>query len=148
MKKRIVSLFIMALLTSVLLVACGGDATVPTYTGGTSVTMPDALKTQFTSGIKDVKNAKVEAYKTGDDTNKVKSFFTDNFSKNGWDDKTSEMGADAAKSLDQLKGFVVGYQKDNKAAIIMGLPGSAASLIGFTGVTDKDTLYMVFTGEK
>lgn len=147
MYKRIVPVVILSLMLSLMLVACGGDATVPSYSGATSVTISDQIKSQFTSNVSGVKNAKLEAFKTSDDSTKVKSYFTDNFSKNGWNDKSGDL-QDAAKSIEQLKGFMIGYEKDNKAAVILGLPGSTGSAIGVTGAAATDTIYMVITGEK
>ena len=147
MYKRIVPLVMLSLMLSLMLVACGGEAVVPTYSGGTAVTLSDQTKNQFTSSLQGTKNAKLEAYKTSDDPAKVKSFFTDGFSKNGWNDKSGDI-KDAAQSLEQLKGFMIGYEKDNKAAVVLGLPGSTGSAFGITGANPTDTIYMVITGDK
>src|SRR5947199_9553650 len=84
MFRRIIPVFAIALVLSLVLAACGEEATVPSYSGATSLTVPDTLKTQFRASVKDAKNIKLDAYKTGDETGKAKAFFTDNFKQNDW----------------------------------------------------------------
>jgi ABC-type uncharacterized transport system auxiliary subunit len=131
------------------LVACGDEAApVPTYTGSTSVTVPDTVKTQFSSAIQGIKNATVEAYKTSDATDKVKTSFDNSFKSGGWEDKTGSFLKDSdAQTFKQLGMFIVGYQKGNKGAVVMGFPGgTVASALGFTGIADNETGYLVISG--
>jgi hypothetical protein len=137
----------LSLMLSLMLVACGGDAVVPTYSGGTAVTLSDQAKSSFTSGFSGAKNTKLEAYKTSDDPTKVKSSFTDGFSKNGWSDKSADF-KDQAQSIEQLKGFLLGYEKDSKFAAVIGLPGIAGSAFGVADAKATDTIYLVITGDK
>jgi ABC-type uncharacterized transport system auxiliary subunit len=148
MFRRLAPLFLIAILLTAFLSACGDEKTpVPSYAGATTVTVPDQLKSSFTSSVKDIKNAQIEAYKTTDSTDKVKGFFTDSFSKGGWTDKTSQfLKPEDAKSFEQLGAFIVGYDKGNKGAVIMGFPGSVSSMMGFSGVSDQETIYMVISG--
>ncbi len=153
MFKRFLPGLVVALLLSTLLVACGDEtATVPTYTGASTVTVPDDFSKSITSGLKDgkLKNPKVEAFKSTDAASKVKSGLTDGFSKGGWSDKTSdltkELGGDNLKVFEQAGGFVLGYEKGNKAAAVLGFPGAIASGIGFKDIGANDTVYMVLSG--
>ncbi len=153
MTKRLLPILAMTLLLSVMLVACGDEtATVPTYSGASTVAIPSSIQSQFQAGLKDqkFKNAKFEAYKTADASDKVKSSLSDGFSKGGWTNKDSDvktqLGADNVKVIEQAGGFFLGYEKGNKAALIMGFPGIIAGPLGFTDVTDKEVLYMVISG--
>ncbi len=144
MYKRIVPLLAIGLLMSLMLVACG-EANIPTYTGGTAVSLNDSVKSAFTTS--NVKNSKIEAFKTSDSVDKVKSGFTDSFSKDGWSNKVSEVDT-LTKTLEPLKGFALAYEKNGKAAVVMGFPGSAAPALGIEGVGASDTVYMILSGEK
>lgn len=150
MFRRLAPLFVIALLLTAVLAACGDEtASVPSYAGATSVTVPDSVKTQFASAAKDLKNTKYEAFSSDEDTGKVKTFFQDSFKKDSWDDKVSTLIKDSdAKTFEQLGMFVLGYQKGNKGAIVMGFPGSLSSAMGFTGAEAKKTVYMVISGNE
>src|SRR4051812_36340662 len=120
MTKRFPLLLVCAVLLSLVLVACGDEtAPVPAYSGGSSITVPDSVKSQFSSSVNQFNNGTVEAYKTTDDIPKVKSGFESNFKSAGWDDKTSTYsGGTDLSQLTSLGMFVIGYQKGNKAAVI------------------------------
>jgi hypothetical protein len=152
MFKRFLPVLAVLLLLSAALVACGDEtAAVPTYTGATSVTVPSSFSSQISAGLQSskLKNAKIEAYKTSDEASKVKSGLVDGFSKGGWNDATGTLlgsGGDSLKAFDGVGGFILGYEKGNKAAAIMGFPGQLASAVGFTDVGDKDIVYLVMSG--
>ncbi len=147
MFRRFMSLMLVLVVLSAFLVACGDDnSPLPTYAGATSVTNPDATKSisdVFTSSNKD---AKVTSFTTADAPDKVKSFFTDNFKKNGWNDKSGDKSI--ADSSTQLSGvmngaFVQAFEKGNHKAVIVAFPGASASLLGYQNVADTGTAYMV-----
>ena len=152
MFKRFLPALAVLLVLSVALVACGDEtAAVPTYSGATTVTVPTDFSTQISSGLNNskLKNAKIEAYKTADEAAKVKSGLADGFSKGGWNDATSTLlgsGGDSLKVFEQSGGFILGYEKGNKAAAVMAFPGQIASAIGFTGVGAQDVVYLVMSG--
>jgi hypothetical protein len=153
MFKRGLPVFAALLVLSVALVACGDEtAAVPTYTGATSVTVPSDFSTQLSSNLQSskLKNAKIEAFKTVDDASKVRASLTDGFSKGGWNDATSALlggtGDDSLKVFDRTGGFILGYEKGNKATAIMAFPGQIALGMGFKDVGDKDVVYLVMSG--
>jgi hypothetical protein len=150
MFRRAGLLMVLVLVMSVFLAACGDEtATIPTYSGASAVTLPDTIKSQFTASAGSVKNPKVEAFKSSDEAAKIKSGLVDGFKKNGWTDKTDEAMKSAGDSFKQLEGmgaFVIGFEKGSSAAVVMGLPGSLAGALSISGVEQKDTLYMVFSG--
>ncbi len=149
MIRRVAPLFFIIMLVSLMLVACGDEAApVPTYTGATSIKVPDTVKTQFGSAIQGMKNASFEAYKTTDKPDAVKSSFQNSFKGGGWEDKTSSfLKADDAKAIEQTGMFIVGYQKGNKGAVILGFPGGLVSnALGFDGIPDSESGYIVISG--
>ncbi len=151
MFKRFLPLVMLSLLLSVVLAACGNDAppTIPTYSGATTVTIPDAVRTQFTGSVKDVKDVKLEGYKTSDGLPAVKTYFSDKFKNDGWTDKTGEFTKDGGlKDAEALGLFVLGFEKGSSAAVVMGLPNALAAAFQITGVGPSDSLYLIFTGNK
>jgi len=153
MFKRSLPALATLLVVSVMLVACGDEtAAVPTYTGATNVNVPNDFSTQISSSLQSnkLKNAKIEAFKTSDDTTKIKSDLVNGFNKGGWNDATSTLlgasSGDVFKTFDQTGGFILGYEKGNKAAAVMAFPGQLASGIGFKDVGDKDVVYLVMSG--
>lgn len=150
MFRRFGILIVVAMMLTFVLAACGDEkAEVPTYSGASSITVPDSLKAQFsTTGVK---NGSVTAYKSADDGAKVKSGLTDGFKKNGWDDKTSSLTAsmgDSLKQMEAIGAFAIGFEKGSKAAAVIGLPGSVGGALGLTGVGEKDTVYLIISGDK
>jgi len=123
-------------------------ADVPTYPSGTVITLPDAVKTQFTSSVgSSVKNPQLGAFTSTDDNAKIKAFYLDYFTKNGWKDLSASMGA-AASSLDQLGGFYLIYNKDKTVFLVLGLPGSAAAALDPTAnIPATGSLVLGFTGD-
>ena len=120
---------------------------IPTYIGGTSVTLPASLQPVADSLKTSVKESSVTAYKTADAPDKVKSGFADSFKKDGWEDKTSTMGADT-KSLEATGAFILFYQKGtSNAAAVVGFPGQIAAAMGVTDVAATGTLYIVISGK-
>ncbi|MDB5079903.1 MAG: hypothetical protein JWP00_1827 [Chloroflexi bacterium] len=150
MTKRLPLMIVFAVLLSLVLVACGDEAApVPTYTGATSLATPDSFKSQMTTSMKDVKNASVESFKTSDDLTKVKSGFESSFKGAGWSDQTAKYSSGSdLKPLTDAGVFFVGYQKGNKAAVIMGIPGPIAKAMGYTGVSDTENAYLVISGNE
>ncbi len=150
MFRRLTPLFVMMMLLSVALVACGdSNATVPTYPGATSITVPDSIKTQFGSSVKDLKNTKYEAFKTTDSADKVKASFLDSFKKDGWEDKVSKsLKPEDVKQIESVGMFVLGYQKGSKGAVVMGIPGSISGALGFSGVAANESAYFVISGDE
>lgn len=148
MTKRLPFLLVFAVLLSLVLVACGDEtAPVPAYSGGSSITVPDTVKSQFSGSVSQFNNGTVEAYKTTDDIPKVKSGFESNFKGAGWEDKTSTYSAGQdLSSLTAAGMFVIGYQKGNKAAVIFGVPNALAAPLGFTGLNSGENVYMVISG--
>jgi ABC-type uncharacterized transport system auxiliary subunit len=150
MFRRFGVLVVVAVMLTFVLSACGDEkAEIPTYSGATAVTVPDSFKSQFsTTGVK---NGNVAAYKSADDATKVKSGLSDGFKKNGWDDKTSDLTAsmgDSLKQIEAIGAFAIGFQKGSKAAAVIGLPGTVAEPLGLTGVGEKDTVYLIISGDK
>jgi hypothetical protein len=150
MRNRLAILFVLSGLLSLFLVACGDEtAAVPTYGGATAVTLSDTVKSQMSGSLTQVKNPIVEGYKTTDDLAKIKSTFDSSFKSAGWDDKSSEFSGDGSiKQLTDLGVFVLGYQKGNKAAIVMGFPNSFAGPLGFTGLGANENAFMVISGNQ
>lgn len=150
MFKRLAILVVFLAGLSLVLVACGDEtASVPAYGNATAVTLADATKTKMSSGLTQIKNPSVEGFKTSDDVNKIKGTYDSNFKSAGWDDKTSEFaGGDNIKQLTDLGIVVLGYQKGNKAAIIMALPSQYASALGFSGLSDTENAIMVISGNQ
>lgn len=150
MFRRLTMLFVFGLALSLMLVACGDEAApVPTYTGSTSITAPDSLKSQFTGSFQGIKNATLESFKTGDELTKVKSGFETSFKNGGWKDGLSKYAkADDLKTIESAGMFVLAYEKGNKGAVIMGMPGTVANAVGFTGIKDNETVYVVMSGNE
>lgn len=128
--------------------ATGALASVPPYPGGTVITLPDAVKSQFSSSVgSSVKNPQVGAFTTADDNAKIKAYYTDFFTKNGWKDLSASLGS-AASSLDQLGGFYLIYNKDKTVFVVLGLPGSAAAALDpSANVPATGSLVMGFAGD-
>lgn len=132
--------------------ATGGTnalAGVPPYPGGSVVELPDTIKTQFTSSVgSSVKNPQIGAFTTADDGTKVKAYYTDYFTKNGWKDAAALVGA-AATQFDSLGGFYLLYTKDKSVFVVIGLPGSAAAALGGSGMSVPSTgsLVLGFAGD-
>ncbi len=150
MFRRIIPVFMVTLLLSVMLVACGDEAApVPTYTGATSIPVADSIKTQMGSSLASVKNATVDAFKTSDTPDKVKAGFDSSFKGSNWTNQAiTGMSADTTKQLETVGAFVVGYKKGNKSAAVIGFPGGPiAQAIGFPDVADG-TVYIVISGNE
>jgi hypothetical protein len=149
MSKRFLLLLVTALLLSSGLVACGDEtAPVPTYSGATSLTVPDVVAKQF--NLKTAKSTTVAVYKTTDKADKVKAALIDGFNKGGWTDKSADMrkdiGEETIKNFELDKGFMLGYQKGNKQAVIMAFSGLLAEDLTITGAAETDTVYLVLSG--
>ncbi len=123
----------------------GGDASIPTINGASTVDLPGMMKDQAGAFTANVKNGTFAAYKTADASSKVESSLSDSFKKAGWDDK-SGMYAQAATALKSSGAFVLVFQKGNKVATVIGYPGQVASAMG-ANVGASDTFYMVISGE-
>lgn len=124
-------------------------ADIPTYPGASVITLPDTIKNQFMTSVgSSVKNPQVGAFTTADDGTKIKAYYTDYFTKNGWKDLSASLGA-ATSQLDQLGGFYLIYSKDKSVFVVLGLPGSAAAGLGATGVSVPATgsLVLGFAGD-
>jgi hypothetical protein len=125
-------------------------AGIPAYPGLTTVTLPDAVKSQFASSIGNVPNGTVDAFSSTDDTSTIKSFYQSEFPKQGWNDLTSTaMGQADSSTLSQLEtlgAFIIIYQKGANAVGIVGFPGSIASAAGVTGINAKDSLILIISG--
>jgi len=122
---------------------------VPPYPGATIINVPDTIKTQFmTSVTSSVKNPQLGAFTTTDAGAKVKTFYTDYFSKNGWNDLSASLGA-AASQFDQMGGFFLVYTKDKSAFVVIGLPGAAAAGLGVdaSSVPATGSLVLGFVGQ-
>jgi hypothetical protein len=149
--KRILPFLAMFMLLGLVLTACGDEkAEVPTYSGATAVTVPDSVKSQFTStGSDKIRNPKVDAYKTTDSVDKIKSSMASSFSSGGWTDKMSSLAGTQASSLKQLESVgasVLYYEKGNNGAIVMILPGMIAPGLQIQGVSASENLIMSISG--
>ena len=145
MLKRALTLLVVVFALSFGLVACGSDAAVPTYPGGTSTAVPPTLKTSLDSSMGSVKNGKTDAYTTSDAPDKAKSTLADKFKSNGWEDKTSEMGL---ASANQMGMSAIGYQAGDKAASAVILPAEVANLMGGSQVPAGGSMVIVISGSK
>ncbi len=148
MFRRFAPLFAIVMILSLVLVACGDEkATVPSYAGATTVTLPASLQPVADSLKTSVKESSVTAFKSADAPDKVKSGFADQFKKDGWEDKASTLGADT-KSLEATGAFILLYQKGSgNAAAVVGFPAQVASALGVTDVAANGSLYIVISGK-
>jgi hypothetical protein len=149
--KRILPFLAMFMLLGLVLTACGDEkAEVPTYSGATAVTVPDSVKSQFTNtGNDKIRNPKVEAFKTADSVDKIKTGIASGFSKGGWSDKLNSLGAnerDSLKTIESIGASVLYYEKGNKGAIVMILPGTIAPGLQIQGVSASENLIMSISG--
>lgn len=152
--KRIAFLLGLFLLGSVMLAACGDEkAEVPKYAGATALTVPATIQTQFSNAFSSdakFRNSKVEAYKSADAPDKIKTGLVDAFSKEGWQDILNDVrksgGEEAIKTFESMGGFIISYAKGNKGAVAMSFPGAAAGPLGFTDVGANDTIFLVVSG--
>jgi hypothetical protein len=150
MFKRLAILVVFLAALSLVLVACGDEtAPVPAYSGATAVTLSDSVKSQMSGSLTQIKNPTVEGFKTTDDVNKIKSTYDSSFKSAGWDDKSAEFADDdSIKQLTGLGMVVLGYQKGNKAAIVMALPNTFAEALGFSGLDKTENAIMVISGNQ
>ena len=147
--RKFIPLCLVALLLSLTLVACGDKPTIPTYSSGTSVTIPSAVNDQFKASLKDAKNPSLAAFKTTDDLAKVKASMQDSFKSGGWTDKIADVGGDTAvKQIEGVGGFLLGYEKDSTQVAVIGLPSAVAGPFGFTGLNAGENVYLVINGDK
>lgn len=122
---------------------------IPPYTGATVLQVPDALKTQYTSSLSNaVTNPQAGAFATADSGDKVKTFYQNYFSTNGWTDLSS-IATSLNSSLTALNGFALAYFKGQTVVVMLGLPSSTASALGFTDTTipANGTVALFFSGE-
>lgn len=150
MKMRLTGLIIIPILLTIFLAACGDETTsVPTYTGATTVTLSDSLKSKMTSNLTQVKNPAIEGYKTTDDVSKIKSTFDNSFKSAGWEDKSSEfLSGDNIKQLTRAGITASSYQKGDKTAIVMAFPNNVAAPVGFSGLNNNENAIMVISGSR
>ena len=149
MNSRIATALAFLLLLTLTLVACGDENktyAIPTYSGGTSITAPAAFKSQEASLSGNVKNGKIEYFKTADAPSKVKTAFTDSFKKDGWKDETSTMGADTVSQMEAMQGFMMLYTNGTQAVAVVGFPNSVAALLE-PSLGATDSLYIVISGQ-
>jgi hypothetical protein len=124
---------------------------IPPYSDATILTVPDTFKSQFAAQVAStLKNPQVAAQATTDSADKVKAFYTDYLTKNGWQDASALLGGAASqyKAIEQAGGFFLVYSKGTQVFMVLGLPSSTASAIGFTEtIPAGSTLVLGFTGE-
>ena len=128
----------------------GPLAGVPPYPGASLVDLPDTIKNTFSSSVgSSVKNPQIGAFSTADDGTKVKAYYIDYFSKNGWKDAAALLGSSTTSQFDSLGGFYLIYTKDKSVFAVIGLPGSAAAALGGSGVSVPSTgsLVLGFAGD-
>ncbi len=149
MFRRCIPLFLILLTLTLVLAACGDEkVTVPTYPGATSVTLPDSVIQTWKAGLTNLQNVKVETYKTGDELAKVKDTFASGFQKDGWTDKNSDPKVTSGVADMAAAGvFSIYYIKGNTAVAVLGMPGSLMTPAGVPGLSDSDTLIVVFSGQ-
>jgi serine/threonine-protein kinase len=117
------------------------------YPGSIELPVPDALKAQLAPSFGNIDTLKVEAFKSAEDPNKIKSFYLNFLQKDGWKDASGELQDDSLTQLEDFGAFVLAYEKGADAVAVLGLPGSLAGTLGFTGLGQKDTLILVFSGK-
>jgi|GEM_PF-1833015 len=146
--------FILVFILAFLMTACGSTAKGEVelgfnpYQGAAMLEVPATFKSEMDISLKSIKESRYEAYKTGDEINKVKSYYADSFKKNGWEDKTSEMTA-KSQGITALPGsFAMLFQKGNEAAAILAFSGEQAKGMGFDGVGAGDTFFLVLKGKR
>jgi major membrane immunogen (membrane-anchored lipoprotein) len=137
-----------------LLTACGStnqsevELGFKPYQGAATLEVPTTFKSEMDVSLKNIKDGHYEAYKTGDELNKVKSYYADGFKKNGWEGKTTEITS-KNKDITELPGsFAMVFQKGNEAAAIMGFSGEQAKGLGFGDVGTGDTFFLVLKGKR
>jgi hypothetical protein len=123
-------------------------AVVPTYSGATSVTLPDAVKNDPGDLAKKLKNMTFTAFTTSDDPGKVKASFLSSFPGGGWSDITAqEFPASATQQLTTMGVTPLAFQKGNQTATVtIYTGGDVTKAMGFPDVTTGSTLYLVVSG--
>ena len=136
--------------TTAAAAAATSDSTIPLYEGATAVTLPDAIKTQFESSVgSNVANPQVAAFVTKDDGAKVKAFYTDYLTKNGWKDSASAVSGNTGVSqIESAGGFYLVYSKDKQVSVLIGLPSATAAGFGVPAadIPSNGTLVLGFSG--
>ena len=117
---------------------------LPLYPGAKEVTVPNDVYKQFNFDASS--DAKVQAFVSPDDVKNVKDFYDKQFRDAKWESRADLTSAEALKPFEQVGGYIALYQKDDKGAGVIGLPGALAGALGFTGITQKDTLIIIITG--
>lgn len=127
----------------------GTASAAVTYTGATSIQLPDVLKSTLLTGLSAAKNATLDGFKSGDAPATVKSGLQSGYTSGGWTDATAAFtGASDALSQIGPDAFFIAYTKDNKLSFVLGMSGATASALGVTGVDANGTVYIVGSGEK
>jgi hypothetical protein len=128
--------------------ASSGDTDIPQYPGSTAVQVPNALATQVISSMGSrVNNAKVEAFKSSDSIETIKELYEAGAKSNGWNDMSALATGNNTNNFATMGGFFLIIQKAKKVVGIIGLPGSIAGPMGFSGVTAADSLIILISGE-
>ncbi|HEX2916323.1 MAG TPA: hypothetical protein VH186_36515 [Chloroflexia bacterium] len=133
--------------------AAGSD--VPPYPGASILNLPSAVETQILSQMgSNINNPQVAAQVTSDDAAKVKAFYTDYLTKNGWTDATTIAGVNSnvnntISQMEQMGGFLLTYVKGTNIFVGLGLPSSAAAGLGITdsSIPTSGTLVVGFFGQ-
>ncbi len=128
--------------------ATGATVAIPTYSGATAITVPEAIKSDPGDLAKKLKNTNFTAFKTADDSSKVKASFLSSFSGAGWTDiSDKEFPATATQQMTQLGITPLAFQKGNQTATLtLYTAGDVTKAMGFNDVT-SGTLYIVVAGD-
>lgn len=122
---------------------------IPPYTGATVLQVPDAIKTQYASSLgNNVTNPQAGAFVTTDSSDQVKTFYQNYFSTNNWTD-VSSVTSSLNGQLSAANGFALSFYKGQTIVVMLAVPSSAASALGFTdsSIPANGTLALFFSGE-
>ncbi len=123
----------------------GPPPLLPIYPNSRKIEVPAKVLQQFNFDA--ASDAKVDAFVSQDDVSNVKDFYEKIFRDTKWDSRSDLTSAESLKPFEQVGGYIALYQKDDKGAGVIGLPGALAGALGFTGITQKDTLIIVISGK-
>ncbi len=123
---------------------------VPTYAGMKKVTVPESLQAELAPSLSSTPNAKVEAYVSKDNLEKLKTFYIAEFPKAGWKDVTTDSAAGAGNSetVEQLEAaglFLKAFQKDADYVAVLGVPAEVAPSLGILDAPAGGTV-IIFIG--
>ncbi len=134
--------------TTAAATAAGAAVAIPTYSGATAITVPEAIKSDPGDTAKKLKNTNFTAFTTADESSKVKASFLNSFSGAGWTDiSDKEFPATVTQQMTLLGITPLAFQKGNQTATLtLYTAGDVTKAMGFNDVT-SGTLYIVIAGD-